>query len=86
MMSVESLFTAIPLDETIDHTLDLVSKEKKLPVITSKLVMKRLLIKVTKGCDFTFNGNLFKQVDGCGMGNPLSPVLANIFMCKLESD
>ena len=28
----------------------------------------------------------YKQIDGCGMGNPLSPVLANIFMAKLESD
>ena len=29
---------------------------------------------------------LYKQIDGCGMGNPLSPVLANIFMAKLEAD
>ena len=27
-----------------------------------------------------------KQVDGCSMRNPLSPTLANIFMCKLEED
>ena len=83
---VESLFTSIPLDETIDHILDLIYKEGKLPVITTRLVMKRLLFRVTKGCVFTFNGNLYQQADGCGMGNPLSPVLANIFMCKLELD
>ena len=35
---------------------------------------------------FSFNDNLYKQIDGCGMGNPLSPVLANIFMAKLEAD
>ncbi|XP_078356322.1 high-affinity choline transporter 1-like, partial [Oculina patagonica] len=32
------------------------------------------------------NGQLYKQIDGCSMGNPLSPTLANIFMCKLEED
>ena len=30
--------------------------------------------------------NYYKQIDGCGMGNPLSPVIANIFMSKLEQD
>ena len=34
----------------------------------------------------TFNGNLYKQMDGCGMDNPLSPVLVNMSMCKLEFD
>ena len=29
---------------------------------------------------------VYKQVDGCGIGNPLSPTLANTFMCKLEED
>ena len=37
-----------------------------------------------KGSVFSFNNKLYKHTDGCGMGNPLSPVLANIFMCKLE--
>ena len=41
---------------------------------------------ITKGTTFTFNGKLYKQVDGCSMGNPLSPTLANIFMCKLKAD
>jgi len=33
-----------------------------------------------------FKRLLYKKIDGCGMGNPLSPVLANIFMAKLEAD
>ena len=41
---------------------------------------------VCLGCVLSFNNNLYKQTDGCGMGNPLSPVLANIFMCKPETD
>jgi len=35
---------------------------------------------------FSFNDKLYKQIDGCGMGNPPSPVLSNIFMAKLEAD
>ena len=35
---------------------------------------------------FLFNGTLFKQVDGCAMGSPLGPVLANIFMNSLETE
>ena len=35
---------------------------------------------------FSFNGRLYKQTDGCGMGNPLSPVIANIFMARMEAD
>ena len=33
---------------------------------------------------FLFNSKLYKQIDGCSMGGPLSPTLANIFMCHYE--
>ena len=81
---VNSLFTEIPLDETIDYVIDQIYNEGKLPPLMSKTIFKRLLERVTKGSVFSFNNKLYKQTDGCGMGNPLSPVLANIFMCKLE--
>ena len=29
---------------------------------------------------------MYRQIDGCGMGNPLSPGSTNIFMTKLETD
>ena len=34
---------------------------------------------------FSFDNELFKQVDGVAMGSPLGPVLANIFMVELEN-
>ena len=77
---VTSLFTEIPLDETINHILEI----PQTPSIASRSIFKRLLERVTKGTVFSFNGKLYKQVGGCSMGNPLSPTLANIFMCKLE--
>ena len=33
---------------------------------------------------FLFDGAIYDQVDRVAMGSPLGPVLANIFMCKLE--
>ena len=81
---VNSLFTEIPLDETIDYVIDQIYNEGKLAPLMSKTIFKRQLERVTKGSVFSFNNKLYKRNDGCGMGNPLSPVLANIFMCKLE--
>lgn len=33
---------------------------------------------------FQFEGNLYEQVDGVGMGSPLKPLMANAFMCNIE--
>ena len=75
-------FTEIPLRETIDHVLEEIYDHNKHAQITSKLVMKRLFERVTKGTVFSFKGKLYKQADGRRMGNHLSATLANIFMCN----
>ena len=46
--------------------------------------MKELLHLCTKNVHFTFNGEIYIQIDGVAMGSPLGPVLANIFMVELE--
>ena len=33
---------------------------------------------------FSFNGTIYRQVDGVAMGSPLGPVIANVFMVELE--
>ena len=35
---------------------------------------------------FLFNGQYYRQIDGLGMGLPLSPTLANIFLCFHENN
>ena len=42
--------------------------------------MKRL----TTESSFIFRGQYFKQIDGCTMGGPLSVILSDIYMTKLE--
>ena len=32
-----------------------------------------------------FQSNFYQQIDGCSMGSPLSVIMADIFMTKLEN-
>ena len=45
-----------------------------------------MLKKLTSDCLFTFDNKLYKQINGCAMGNPLSVILSGIFMSKLEKE
>ena len=83
---VVSLFTNIPLDETIDYIIKSIYTHKKLPQICGKLVFRRLLEKITKDrtCQLCFK--FYKQVDGCAMGGPLSVTLSDIYMAQTEDD
>ena len=83
---VESLFTNVPIDDTIEYILDEIYIYKKLPKLCSRLIMKRLLLKLTTESTFIFQSNYFKQIDGCTMGGPLSVTFANIFLTKLGKD
>ena len=47
--------------------------------------MKELLLLCTKEVPFSFNEEMYMQVDGVMMGSPLGPLFANIFMCELEN-
>ena len=83
---MESLFTNIPINETIDYILDQIYNKKKLKPICSKLIFKRLLLKLATEVTFTINNHFFKQTDGCTMGGPLSVTFSDIFMIKMEND
>ena len=39
----------------------------------------------TLGVEFSFNNQIYKQLDGVAVGSPLGPVLANIFVGFHES-
>ena len=82
---VQSLFTNVPLKETINIILD-----KLFPSPTTLFNgfnvqnFKKLLELAVIDTHFMFNGEVFKQKDGMAMGSPLGPTFANIFMCYLE--
>lgn len=83
---VESLFTNVPVRETIDFIIDQIYNKNKLKPIATKLIFKRLLLKLATESVFIFNEKFYKQTDGCTMGGPLSVIFADIFMTKLEND
>ena len=83
---VESLFTNIPVKETIEYILHKIFVDKSIKPFCKKSIFKKLLVKLTKECVFSVNSRLIKQIDGCPMGGPVSVVFSDIFMCKMEED
>ena len=85
---VTSLFTNVPLDETISllaekaFTNNWFNTTYNLNITKPGLI--ELLTIATKDQLFQFNGELYEQLEGVAMGSPLGPLLANTFMCSLE--
>ena len=74
-----SLFTSIPLQETIEIAVELIF-ENNPQLKVRKRELKQLFNFDTSGTHFIFNGSFYGQIDGVSMGSPLGPVLANLFM------
>ena len=84
---VRSLFTNVPLAETIDITMDrLYRSDHRTPPEMPEFVLRNLLELCVCDNFFLFNGKVYKQIDGVAMGNSLGPILANIFMAHLEEE
>ena len=81
---IQSLFTNIPSDETINISVDLVFHKKKKVKEMLKRHFKQLLTLSVKSSCFLFNDVYYKQVDGVAMGSPLRPTLANLFLVYYE--
>ena len=79
-LDIYSLFTDIPLEETIEIcTNDLFKNNDVVPGL-NKNEFKDLLSWATKKSYFNFNNILYKQIDGVVIGPPLGPSLANVFL------
>ena len=82
---VKSLFTSVPLEYTIDIIIKRIFEDHEITTIYTKSEMKKLLTLCTKNVHFSFNKEIYIQIDGVAMGSPLGPVMANIFMVELET-
>ncbi|XP_075923264.1 uncharacterized protein LOC142924610 [Petromyzon marinus] len=76
---VVSLFTKVPVPDTIAIIEDLVHQGLHTDV-------PPLVRHCLTNTYFTWNGTFYKQTEGTPMGSPLSPVVANVFMEKFETD
>ena len=77
---INSLFTNVPLDETIDIIINRAFNNSSLFHGFSLCDFKKLLSISFKDSHFIFNNNYFRQKDGVAMGSPLGPFFANIFL------
>ena len=61
---IQSLFTNIPLDGTIDICVDMVYNKRKKVKGMLKRHFKQLLTLSVKSSFFVFNGVCYRQIDG----------------------
>ena len=83
-LDVDSLFTNIPLEETINICTNLLYNNKDVIEGINKSEFKNLLSLATQESYFIFNDVLYKQKYGVAMGSPLGPTMANVFLSSYE--
>ena len=76
-LDLDSLFTNIPLEGTIEICTNELFKEFETVEGLSKTEFKELLSLAIKDAHSVFDGTLYKQIDGVAMGSPVGPTLAN---------
>ena len=85
-LDVESLFTNVPVAETIDIIISQIfTTDDTIYHGFSKADFTTLLNLAVNDSFFSFNDQLYKQIDGMAMGSPLGPIFANIFLAFHET-
>ena len=84
---MESLFTNVPIDPTIEIILQHVYSNPNLPPPKiPKEILKNFLEICTREAPFRCpEGKMYLQVEGVAMGSPLGPTFANYYMGNLEN-
>ena len=87
---VSSLFTNVPLEETIQILADKAFTNNWFNethhLNLSRMHLVDLLRASTKDQLFQFNGQLYVQTGGVAMGSPLGLLLANVFMGSIKEN
>ena len=86
-LDTESLFTNVPVNETIDIICKNIYRNSNLPPLPiPEKTLRELLTSCTTECPFeNFDGKLYAQIDGVSMGSPLGVTFANYYMTNLEN-
>ena len=82
---VDSLFTNLPLDETIKICVNQLFKSSQIVSGLNKQQVLEMLSLTTKENVILLDQKYYCQIDRLAMGSPLVPTLANIFICHHET-
>ena len=82
---IVSLFTNIPLDETIDIICSKLFSNTLSYAGMNEQTFRQFLNLACKESFFIFNGRAYRQTEGLNMGAPHASTFANIFLCHSET-
>ena len=87
-LDVVSLFTNVPVEETIQIIIDAVWSHPSIPPLKMpKHILESMLRACTTEAPFRGpDGQLYRQVDGVAMGSPLGCLFADMYMCRVENE
>ena len=83
---MESLFTNIPVQETIAIAIESLYQNCVSIGGIPKMLFRSMLDLAVSNSHFLFNDKLYKQTDGVGMGLSLWPTMAYIFLGHHEKN
>ena len=84
-LDVDTLFTNVPLEETIHICVNELFKSNSSIHGLNKKQITEMVSLTTKESIILFDMALYTQVNGVAMGSPLGPSLANAFLCHHET-
>lgn len=80
-LDIDDLFINMPVTRAVDIIINRIDySEKFIESTLTKTDLKQLLLLAMNNSYFPFNNKIYKQKRGLPMGNPLSPLLADLFM------
>ena len=86
--NVAALFISVPIQPVVNIIQQKLANDKDLQqrtIMSIKHIISLLEFCLKSTC-FVFQGQYYEQVEGAAMGSPLSPIVANIFMEKFETE
>ena len=85
---VTALFTSVPIQHVVDIIQHKLVNDKYLQQRTTmsiKHIIRHLEFCLKSTCS-VFHGQYYEQIERAAMGSGLSPIVANIFMVKFETE
>ena len=80
---IKSLFTAVPLEETVNICAHALFDIKCPELSLTKKNFIKLLRLATSSVEFSANDQMYKQLDGVAMGSPLGWIYTRKYLCEV---